>query len=116
MLKITLPYAGIPRRITKTWGRFLFIGIPLSQFASSVEKEIVENSSTYLIGRTETNELCTPSYGVLSDEVKAKLTMLPQGQLLVKFAKFPQPIFVKFPLPPCLPGDRYVKETPEGEE
>src|SRR4029077_19043393 len=29
------------------------------QFASSAEKEIIENSSTYLLGRTETNELRT---------------------------------------------------------
>jgi DNA helicase HerA-like ATPase len=77
------------------------------QFASSVDKEIVENSSTYLFGRTETNELRTPNYSAFSDEVKTKLTMLPQGQLLVKFAKFPQPIFVKFPFPPCLPGDQF---------
>ncbi|MCA1605011.1 MAG: ATP-binding protein, partial [Acidobacteria bacterium] len=67
--------------------------------ASSVDKEIIENSSTYLFGRTETNELRTPNYSAFSDEVKTKLTMLPQGQLLVKFAKFPQPIFLKFPFP-----------------
>ena len=77
------------------------------QFASSVDKEIVENSSTYLFGRTENNELRTPNYSAFSDEVKTKLTMLPQEQLLVKFAKFPQPIFVRFPFPPCLPGDQF---------
>jgi hypothetical protein len=80
------------------------------QFASSVDKEIVENSSTYLFGRTETNELRTPNFSAFSDEVKTKLTMLPQGQLLIKFAKFPQPIFLRFPYPPCLPGDRYQNE------
>ncbi len=80
------------------------------QFASSVDKEIVENSSTYFFGRTETNELRTPNYSAFSDEIKTKLTMLPQGQLLVKFAKFSQPIFVKFPFPPCLPGDHFASE------
>jgi hypothetical protein len=40
------------------------------QFASSVEKEIVENSSTYLFGRTETNELRTANYAALTDEIK----------------------------------------------
>ena len=78
------------------------------QFASSVDKEIIENSSTFLIGRTESNELRAANYSGLSDEVKTKLMMLPQGSLLVKFAKFQQPIFVKFPLPPCLPGDHFV--------
>lgn len=79
------------------------------QFASSVEKEIVENSSTYLFGRTEANELRSANYAALSEELKTKLMMLPQGNLLAKFAKFPQPIFIKFPYPPCLPGDQYKK-------
>ncbi len=86
------------------------------QFASAVEKEIVENSSTYFFGRTETNELRTPNYSAFSDEIKTKLTMLPQGQLLVKFAKFPQPIFVKFPFPPCLPGDQFERETSQVQQ
>jgi uncharacterized protein len=77
------------------------------QFASAVDREIVENSSTFLFGRTETNELRTPTYSALSEEVKSKLTMLPQGHLLAKFPKFSQPIFLRFPLPPCLPGDQY---------
>ncbi|HUU65089.1 MAG TPA: hypothetical protein VMW37_03185 [Dehalococcoidales bacterium] len=77
------------------------------QFVSSVDREIVENSSTYLFGRTETNELRSPTFSSLSDEVKTKLTMLSQGQLLIKFAKFPQPIFLKFPFPACCPGDLY---------
>lgn len=77
------------------------------QFASSVDKEVVENSSTFLFGRTESNELRTPNYIAFSDEVKTKLMTLPQGRLLVKFAKFPQPIFVRFPFPPCLPGDHF---------
>lgn len=77
------------------------------QFASSVEKEIIENSSTYLFGRTEANELRSANYGALSDEIKTKLMMLPQGSLLAKFAKFPQPIFVRFPFPPCMPGDQF---------
>lgn len=86
------------------------------QFASSVDKEIIENSSTYLFGRTESNELRSPNYTALSDEVKTKLVMLPQGQLLAKFAKFPQPIFVKFPFPPCLPGDQFSWEQDELEQ
>ena len=77
------------------------------QFASSVDKEIVENSSTFLFGRTESNELRAANYSGLSDEVKTKLMMLQQGHLLVKSAKLQQPIFVRFPLPTCLPGDQY---------
>jgi uncharacterized protein len=81
------------------------------QFASSVEKEIVENCSTYLFGRTEANELRSANYASLSDEIRTKLMMLPQGSLLAKFAKFPQPIFIRFPFPPCVPGDQYKAVT-----
>ena len=77
------------------------------QFASSVEKEIVENCSTYLFGRSEANELRSANYGALSEEIKTKLMMLSQGKLLARFAKFPQPIFLRFPYPPCTPGDQY---------
>jgi hypothetical protein len=83
------------------------------QFASAVDKEVVENSSTFLFGRTETNELRSPTYAALSDEVKTKLTMLPQGELLAKFPKFSQPIFLRFPLPPCLPGDQFRSDELE---
>lgn len=86
------------------------------QFASSVDKEIVENSSTYLFGRTENNELRTPNYSAFSDEVKTKLTMLQQGRLLVKFAKFPQPIFLRFPFPPCLPGDQFTLDNQNNDD
>jgi hypothetical protein len=75
--------------------------------ASTVDREVIENSSTYLFGRTESNELRHPNYSTFSDEVKTKLTTLPQGQLLARFAKFSQPIFLKFPFPPCLSGDQY---------
>lgn len=47
------------------------------EFASSVDREILENSSTYLFGRTEPSELRSPSYGSLSNELKTKLMMLP---------------------------------------
>lgn len=85
------------------------------QFASSVDKEIVENSSTYLFGRTETNELRTSIFSAFTDEVKTKLTMLPQGNLLIKFSKFPQPIFLRFPFPPCLPGDKFITPQDKSE-
>ncbi|MGO8670838.1 MAG: ATP-binding protein [Capsulimonadaceae bacterium] len=80
------------------------------QFASAVEKEIVENSATFFFGRTESTEMANPIFDGLTAEMKAKLRMLPQGQTLVKFAKFPQPIFVRFPYPPAMPGDDFRME------
>lgn len=100
----------LKNRLVDITARGRSIGLILfgaEQFASSVEREIVENSSTYLFGRTEANELRTPNYSGFSDEVKAKLMMLAQGHLLAKSAKYPQPVFLKFPFPTCLPGDQY---------
>lgn len=101
-------------RLVDITARGRSIGLVLfgaEQFSSSVESQIIENSSTFLYGRTESNELRSPAYASLSKEVKSKLTMLTQGRLLVRFAKFPQPIFLRFPYPPCLPGDQF--ETTE---
>jgi uncharacterized protein len=98
-------------RLVDITSRGRSIGLVLfgaEQFASDVEKEVIENCSTFLFGRTEANELRSPNYAAFSDEVKTKLSMLPQGQLLVKSAKFSQPIFVRFPYPPVLPGDQFV--------
>jgi len=99
-------------RLVNITARGRSIGLVLfgaEQFASSVERDVVENSSTYLFGRTQTNELRSPNYAALSDEIKTKLTTLAQGQLLANHAKFPQPIFLRFPFPPCLPGDKFTR-------
>jgi hypothetical protein len=110
----------LKHRLVEITARGRSLGLVLfgaEQFASSVDKEVVENSSTFLFGRTESNELRTPNYSAFSDEMKTKLTMLPQGHLLTKFAKFPQPIFLRFPFTSCLPGDQYnAEESEDGAE
>src|SRR5205085_10938177 len=86
----------LKRKIIEITARGRSLGLVLfgaEQFASTVEKEVVENSSTFLYGRTESNELSSTNYGRFSNEIKSKISMLAQGQLLAKFAKFPQPIF-----------------------
>lgn len=108
--------APIKQRLVDITARGRSIGLVLfgaEQFASSVEKEVIENSSTYLFGRTEANELRSPSYSGFSNEIKAKLSILPQGHLLARSAKYPQPVFLRFPYPPCLPGDRFTAEPDE---
>lgn len=103
----------LKRKIVDITARGRSLGLILfgaEQFASTVEKEVVENSATQLYGRTESNELTTTTYSKLSNEVKAKISTLSQGQLLAKFVKFPQPIFIRFPHPPCTSGDKYIKE------
>lgn len=99
----------IKEQLIEITARGRSIGLVLfgaEQFSSSVDRQVVDNSATFMFGRTETNELRTPAYTGFTDEVKSKITTLPQGQLLLKFAKFSQPIFIRFPFPPCLGGDQ----------
>ena len=79
------------------------------QFASQVDMRIIDNCASSFIGRTGNNELGNSSYSGFSDEVKAKILQLPQGHMLLKQSKFTQPIFLRFPFPPCAAGDQYQK-------
>jgi len=90
----------------------------IEQFASEVDKQIVDNAATLMYGRTGYAELKDEIYGWLSPELKARLSTAPRGTLLLKHAKFTQPLFFSFPLPSCVPGDLYVPsedEVIEGE-
>jgi len=75
------------------------------QFVSTVEREIVDNCATHIFGRTEVTELREANYSIFSEEIKSKLVKMSQGELLLRFARFPHPIFVKFPRPPCKLGN-----------
>lgn len=77
------------------------------QFASQVDMQIIDNSASSFIGRTETGELSNHRYAPFSDEIKAKILQLSQGRMLLKQSKFTQPVFVRFPFPPCAAGDQY---------
>ena len=85
----------------------------VEQFASEVDKQIVDNSATIMYGRTGYAELKDEIYGWLSSELKARLGTLPRGTILMKHAKFTQALFFKFPLPACIPGDLYIPAADE---
>ncbi len=85
------------------------------QFASEVDKQVIDNCSTICYGRSGHTEISLPLYDWISPEVKSKLVILPKGTLLLKHAKFPQPIFMQFPYPPCIPGDLYLATEEEIE-
>ena len=100
----------IKRQLIDIASRGRSLGLTLfgvEQFASEVDKQIVDNAATLMYGRTGYAELRDPLYGWLSDELKARLSTAPRGTLLIKHAKFTQPLFLKFPLPSCIPGDLY---------
>ncbi len=74
------------------------------QFRSQVHKRVVGNCATALYGRMDMDELATPGYSTLSPAVKAKLSTLPKGELMVRHPHFTQPVFLKFPRPPVMRG------------
>ncbi len=81
--------------------------IGAEQFASEVDKQIFDNCATRVFGRTGSSEITGQVYRRLSNEMRSKLMTLPQGTLLIDNNRFAEPLLSRFPLPPCIPGDRY---------
>ena len=77
------------------------------QFASEVDKQIFDNCATRVFGRTGSSDIADQVYRRLSNEMRSKLMSLPQGTLLIDNNRFAEPLLSRFPLPPCIPGDRY---------
>ncbi len=91
----------------------IFLGA--QQFASETDKQVVDNCSSVCFGRSGHSEIAHHLYGWLTQEVREKLVTLPKGTLLLKHARFSQPIFIQFPYPPCIPGDLYLATEEEIE-
>lgn len=85
------------------------------QFASMIDKQVTDNSSTICYGRSGPTELGLSDYAYLPTEVKAKMAVFPKGTLLLKHARFSQPVIMQFPYPPCIPGDMYLMSREEIE-
>lgn len=84
-------------------GRYLgLILFSAQQFKSQVHKRIVGNCGTSIYGRMDMDELATQGYGVMPSTIKAELTILEKGKLLIRHPHFNQYIFVKFPRPPIM--------------
>src|SRR5437667_11047459 len=86
-------------------GRYLgLVLFGAEQFRSQVHRRVVGNAGTIVFGRMDSEELATPGYQVLSPATKTKLATLPIGERMVRHPHFTQPILVRFPKPPVLPG------------
>lgn len=81
--------------------------IGAEQFASEVDKQVFDNCATRVFGRTGSSEISGQVYRRLSNEMRVKLISLPQGVMLVDNNRFAEPLLARFPLPPCVPGDRF---------
>jgi len=117
--KESMKRAPIKQSIIEICARGRSIGVSLfgvEQFMSQIDRQVVDNSSTIIYGRTGPGELSTDNYQWLSEEIRNRLTTLPRGTFLLKHAKFVQPVFVRFPYPTCVPGDQYEEEEVTKEE
>lgn len=94
-------------------GRYLGLSLfSAQQFRSQVHRRVVGNAGTAMYGRMDGDELATPGYHTLSPAVRAKLSALPKGELMVRHPHFIQPVFVRFPRPAMLTGREGVERFP----
>lgn len=98
-------------------GRYLgLVLFSAQQFRSQVQRRVVGNSGTMILGRMDSDELALPGYATLSLATKARLASLPKGELLVRHPHFTHPIFVRFPRPAVLSGREGVERFPPRTE
>ncbi|MFQ5702598.1 MAG: ATP-binding protein [Gemmatimonadales bacterium] len=98
-------------------GRYLgLVLFSAQQFRSQVHRRVVGNAGTTIYGRMDMDELATPGYQVLSPATKIKLATLPKGQLMIRHPHFTQPVFVRFPRPPVLPGPVGIQRYPPAKD
>lgn len=74
--------------------------ISAQQFMSAVHNRITGNCATKIIGRSGSAEILQPDYRFLDNEIKANVTRLSKGELLLSHAVYRQPVKVIFPKPP----------------
>ncbi len=72
------------------------------QFMSAVHERVVGNCSTTVIGRSGSAELSSPAYRFLDPGVKANVSRLQKGELVISHATFRQPVKITFPKPAYL--------------
>ena len=73
--------------------------ISAEQIMSEVHTQVVGNCATKVIGRSDSSELADAAYRFISQDVKAHLTRLEQGELLLSHPIYRQPVRIEFPRP-----------------
>lgn len=81
-------------------GRSLgIILIGAEQFASGVHPRIIGNCSNKVYGRSDSTELSNDAYRHIPQDLKALITRLEKGKLLLQHPLYRQPVQIKFPQP-----------------
>lgn len=73
--------------------------ISAEQFMSEVHGQVVGNCSTKVIGRSDSSELSDAAYRFIAQDVKAHLTRLDKGELLLSHPIYRQSVKIDFPRP-----------------
>ena len=73
--------------------------ISAQQFMSAVHDRVTGNCATKVIGRSGSAEIMQPDYRFLDNEIKANVTRLSKGELLLVHAVYRQPVKIIFPKP-----------------
>ncbi|HEX7023736.1 MAG TPA: hypothetical protein VF187_02870, partial [Gemmatimonadales bacterium] len=98
-------------------GRYLgLVLFSAQQFRSQVQRRVVGNAGTMVLGRMDGDELALPGYATLSPATRARLASLPKGELLIRHPHFTHPVFVRFPRPAVLSGREGVERFPPAAE
>lgn len=73
--------------------------VSAEQFMSEVHGQVVGNCATKVIGRSDSSELADAAYRFISQDLKAHLTRLDKGELLLSHPIYRQPVKIEFPRP-----------------
>ncbi len=73
--------------------------VSAEQFMSEVHGQVIGNCATKVIGRSDSSELSDAAYRFIAKEVKAHLTRLDKGELLLSHPIYRQPVKIEFPRP-----------------
>ncbi|MCD6365497.1 MAG: ATP-binding protein [Planctomycetes bacterium] len=73
--------------------------VSAEQFMSEVHGQVVGNCATKVIGRSDSSELSDAAYRFIAQDVKAHLTRLDKGELLLTHPIYRQPVKIEFPRP-----------------
>jgi uncharacterized protein len=74
--------------------------VSAEQFMSEVHNQVVGSCATKLVGRSDSAELAKDTYrGIVANDLRAQVTRLGKGYMLLSHPVFRQPVRVKFPQP-----------------
>lgn len=91
----------IKRFVVEIASRGRSIGLTLlgaEQFASEIDEEVLGNTSTYLVGRTEEFELSNKFYRRFPEGLRKRTPYLHAGELVLSHEAYSTPFIINYPI------------------